>query len=107
MFSSLPSAKRPNGRTATGVEEFRWLLVSPGSPPLTFVNMKERHSKKFFPLPTHSPSLSAQYPHEGELHNVRVEEKELSPLIPLRPAVTGLHRTSTVGGALREENILQ
>jgi hypothetical protein len=44
-------------------------------------------------------SSSAKYPHEQELNDVRVEEEELSTLVPFRPRV-GLHGPLSAGSAL-------
>lgn len=57
-------------------------------------------------LPLNGLSRPGQKPHEEKLDEVRVEEKELCPLVALCPCV-GLHRTTRVGGRFGQKNIFQ
>lgn len=45
-------------------------------------------------------------PHEEKLHNVRVKEEELRPLVALGPRV-GLHRTAGATRGFGKENVFQ
>lgn len=58
-----------------------------------------------FPL-ARSASRPGEQPHEEQLDKVRVEKEKLRSLVPFHPGV-GLHRTSRVGGRLRQKDVLE